>query len=282
MTAEDRLRAGDLPAALHELQQLVRGEPAVAKHRIFLFQLLAILGQWDRARTQLHVLKDMDATTIPMVKTYLEALRCEVLRAGVWRGERTPLVFGQPEPWMAGMVQALALSATGKVEQAQEMRAAALDQATASSGTVEWGRPVAGGAAEGPAESLERAPFAWLADADPRLGPVLEAIVNGKYYWAPWSAIGELTIEAPTDLRDFVWVPAQIRWRNGGEVVALLPSRYPTSEASADGALQLCRRTEWLDAGHGEYRGLGQKLLASEAGEYGLLDVRKVVMSAPS
>ncbi|MBL8736761.1 MAG: virulence protein SciE type [Planctomycetes bacterium] len=280
MTAEDRLRAGDVPAALHELQQLVRREPAVAKHRIFLFQLLAILGQWDRARTQLHVLKDMDATAIPMVKTYLEALRCEVLRAGVWRGEHTPLVFGQPEPWMAGMVQALALSATGKVEQAQEMRAAALEQATAFSGTVEWGRPVAGGAAESPAESVERASFGWLADADPRLGPVLEAIVNGKYYWAPWSAVGELTIEAPTDLRDFVWVPAQIRWRNGGEVVALLPSRYPTSESSTDGALQLCRRTEWLDAGHGEYRGLGQKLLASEAGEWGLLDVRKVVMNA--
>lgn len=282
MTAEDRLRAGDVPAALHELQQLVRREPAVGKHRIFLFQLLAILGQWDRARTQLHVLKDMDATAIPMVKTYLEALRCEVLRAGVWRGERTPLVFGQPEPWMAGMVQALALSATGKVEQAQEMRAAALENATASSGTVEWGRPAKGAAAEGPAESVERASFAWLADADPRLGPVLEAIVNGKYYWAPWSAVAELTIEAPTDLRDFVWVPAQIRWRNGGEVVALLPSRYPTSESSTDGALQLCRRTEWQDAGHGEFRGLGQKLLASDTGEWGLLDVRKVAMDGSS
>ena len=103
MSAEDRLRAADPDAALQELQQLVRREPAVAKHRVFLFQLLAVNGQGERAKTQLHVLRDMDPLAIPMVQTYEQALRCEVLRQDVWRGARTPLVFGEPAEWIAAM-----------------------------------------------------------------------------------------------------------------------------------------------------------------------------------
>ena len=32
-------------------------------------------------------------------------------------------------------------------------------------------------------------PFAWIADADTRLGPVLEAIINGRYFWVPFQRI---------------------------------------------------------------------------------------------
>jgi protein involved in temperature-dependent protein secretion len=35
--------------------------------------------------------------------------------------------------------------------------------------------------------------FAWLADADVRLGPVLEAIVDGKYYWIPFGNLSAIT-----------------------------------------------------------------------------------------
>ena len=73
-------------------------------------------------------------------------------------------------------------------------------------------------------------PFEWIADADSRLGPMLEAVVNGKYYWVPLSAIHELLIEAPSDLRDLVWIPANFTWTNGGQVGWLIPTRYPGSE----------------------------------------------------
>lgn len=281
MSAEDHLRAGNPDAALQELQQVVRREPANSKHRVFLFQLLAVNGQWERAKTQLNVLRDMDPLAIPMVQTYQQALRCEVLRAEVWKGTRTPLVFGQPAEWIAAMVQAASLSATGKVEEAQAMRAQALEQAPALGGRLVVGKP--GKGADGkPNEATETHAFAWIADADSRLGPLLEAVVNGKYYWVPWSAVTSLTIEAPADLRDFLWLPATVKWRNGGDAVALLPARYPGSEAAGDGALRLGRKTEWVDAGHDEFRGQGQKLLATDGGDHGLLDLRSITVDAPA
>ena len=71
------------------------------------------------------------------------------------------------------------------------------------------------------ADGDHEAAFAWLADADSRIGPIFEAVINGKYYWVPASAVAALTIEAPEDLRDFVWMPAQFRWQNGGEAASL-------------------------------------------------------------
>src|SRR4051812_13211517 len=105
--AEESVRAGRLEEALADLQGQVRKAPADARLRIFLFQLLAVMGQWDRALTQLKVAADLDAAAIPMRETYKEALACEVLRAEVFAGRRTPLLFGKPAEWMATMVQSL-------------------------------------------------------------------------------------------------------------------------------------------------------------------------------
>ena len=69
--------------------------------------------------------------------------------------------------------------------------------------------------------------FEWIADADSRIGPFMEAIVNGKYYWIPFHRIASVIIEPPADLRDLVWTPAQFSWANGGQAIGLVPARYP-------------------------------------------------------
>ncbi|MFO1349473.1 MAG: hypothetical protein U1F68_01835 [Gammaproteobacteria bacterium] len=40
------------------MQEQVRKNPANAKYRVFLFQLLAVLGQWERALNQLNGRRD--------------------------------------------------------------------------------------------------------------------------------------------------------------------------------------------------------------------------------
>jgi len=90
-----------------------------------------------------------------------------------------------------------------------------------------------------------------------------------------------VSIEAPTDLRDLVWLPAHLRFVNGGESVALIPSRYPGSGAAGDGALQLSRKTEWLELATDQYRGLGQRLLTTSGDELGVLDVREIELAPP-
>ena len=117
-----------------------------------------------------------------------------------------------------------------------------------------------------------------IADADSRLGPVLEAVINGRYGWVPFSSLARVAIEPPEDLRDLVWVPAHLWFAGGGETVALVPSRYVGSGAAADGALRLSRKTEWLPIGPDQYQGMGQRLLTTSASEQGLLQVREIVL----
>ena len=261
-TAEALVASGEPKAALLALEQQVRSQAADAKPRIFLFQLLAILGQWQRALTQLQVCGELDASTLAMVGTYREAVQCEAVREAVFAGKTLPHVFGRPQAWVAWLAEALAADGRGETAAAAKLRAQALEAAPATRG------------------SLNGEPFEWIADGDTRLGPVLEAIINGRYCWVPFDAVCKVAIEAPVDLRDMVWSPAHLEFSNGGETVALLPTRYVGSAHSDDGALQLARRTDWLEIAPEQFRGLGQRLLTTSMQELGLLEVREIVLDA--
>jgi type VI secretion system protein ImpE len=103
---------------------------------------------------------------------------------------------------------------------------------------------------------------------------MLEVLLNGNYYWVPMHRISEIRVEAPQDVRDLVWLPAEFVWANGGEAVGFIPTRYPGSELSTDDAIRLARKTDWVDGGGAI--GLGQRLLASDAAEVPLLELRSV------
>jgi len=258
---EEKLRQGDVAGALEGLQAHVRQDPSNSRHRVFLFQLLSVVGQWERALTQLDVVADLDAGSLPMVHTYREALRCEVLRAEIFQGKRSPLVFGEPEPWIAFLVQALRVDAEGDASAAADLRDQAFEAAPATAG------------------SLDDTAFEWIADSDSRLGPILEAVIRGRYYWVPFLRIRAVEIDEPQDLRDSVWTPARITFSNGGNDVALIPTRYVGSEKATDEQLRLARRTEWVQI-HGEtYAGLGQRILCTDTGEHPLMEVRKIVLA---
>jgi type VI secretion system protein ImpE len=276
MSAVDALRDGNVDRALVNLQDEVRAKPNDPKLRIFLFQLLSVIGQWQRALTQLLVVKDLDPAAVAMVRTYEQVLRCEVLRSQVFAGERTPLILGEPEPWIAQVIEALRMSAQGNYEAAQRLREEAFEQAPATAGQLRLAGSASTDAGEAPAADVE-VEFDWLADADSRLGPMLEAIVNGRYYWVPIQRIARVEIEVPTDLRDLVWLPAQFLWKNQGDAVGMIPTRYAGSESSADSQIQLGRRTEWTEPAPGVFHGLGQRLLATNEGEHAIMDIRGIL-----
>lgn len=271
MSAHDFLREGQPTEALAALQQEIRANPADAKLRVFLFQLLAVEGQWERAQTQLSVVKDMDAAAVPMAQAYREAIRCELLRQQIFAGKRQPLVFGEPQQWIALLLESLKRLAAGEHEPAQRLRDQAFEEAPTTAGTL-----LRRAAPEAPPPDPQ--PFAWIADADVRLGPVMEAIIEGRYYWVPWQHIQRVVIDPPEDLRDVVWMPAHFVWTNGGDTVALLPARYPLSETSRDPAIRLSRKTEWQEVAPDVYCGSGQKMLATDAGEFALMDVAEITL----
>lgn len=261
--AERLLREGDPEAALVALQSQVRANPADAKLRIFLFQLLSVIGNWDRALNQLNVAVELDANALAMAQMYREALRCEVLRTEVFAGRKSPMIFGEPAQWLALLIESMLVAQRGDLPASVKLRDQAFELAPATGGVI------------------DDKPFAWIADADMRLGPVCEAIINGRYYWLPYANLDCIELEAPVDLRDVVWMPAHFRFSNGGETVGVIPTRYPGSEIDTDGAIRLARKTEWLESSPGVFTGLGQRLLTTDVGDYALMDVRKIQFASP-
>ncbi len=147
MDPQKHLLDGEVAEALEAVQNQVRAEPSEPLHRVFLFQLLSILGQWDRALTQLNVAGEMNAGNLGMVQVYREALASEALRVEVFAGHKTPLIFGDPEQWVALLLEALKLSASGEIVKSQEMRAAALEEAPTTAGSgygIRFRQPRAG------------------------------------------------------------------------------------------------------------------------------------------
>jgi type VI secretion system protein ImpE len=104
---------------------------------------------------------------------------------------------------------------------------------------------------------------------------VLEAVINGRYYWVPYARLRRIDMDAPADLRDFVWMPAHLDFENGGEAVALIPTRYPGSERG-ESAVALARKTIWEEVAPDTHVGLGQRILATDADEIPLMDVRTI------
>ena len=261
-SAETALREGRLDEALAVLQADIRKKPQDKALRVFLFQLLAVTGAWERALRQLNVLVELDAQYALLAQTYRPLIACEVFRAELFQGARSPTSLGEPLPWFGALSEAARLTSTGQHAAAQALRAKAFEEAEAVPGRID-GKP-----------------FAWIADADPRLGPVLEVILQGRYFWAPFARIRKIAFEPAEDLRDFVWLAARFTWSNDGEAVGFVPTRYPGSE-DGDATSRLARSTEWHAVGDVAL-GRGQRMFATDGDDIGLLEVKEIELDLPS
>lgn len=264
--ARSRLRAGDVTGALEALRERLRREPTVPSLRVFYFQLLIITGDWDRAEQQLDTLKTFGTDHLPFVGVYRDAIKAERERLSVLATGSVPHLLGEPLPWMGALIEAARQLAQGHFEASAALRDEAFEQAPALAGTV---HTEAGATA-----------FEWIADADTRFGPVLEVIHRDRYAWLPWQHVRRIDIPAPTDLRDFVWTPAELSLTNGASLPTLIPSRYVGSE-SGTAHLQLARQTEWQELPNSHWIGLGQKEFATDADQYPLLSLRSIVIGHP-
>ena len=258
MTAAELVHSGQLEEGLKALQVEIRNKPEDLRLRAFLFQLNCVLGRLDKALTQLQVIASLNAETMLLAQIFRPVITCELLRREVFAGRRTALIFGEPAEWMGLLVQADGLVAQGEFAAAAELRNRAFEAAPASAG------------------KMDGVPFEWIADADSRLGPMLEAFVDGKYYWIPFSRIQKIETEKPTDLRDLVWLPAQFTWTNGGATVGHIPVRYAGTENSTDSAFKLSRKTAWQNHPGETFLGLGQRILTTDGEDHPMLGCRLI------
>ncbi|MEO7701857.1 MAG: type VI secretion system accessory protein TagJ [Opitutus sp.] len=247
-----------LSTARELLQNKLRAAASDVSLRLSLLQLFCVLGEWDRARIQLEVVESLGDENRSWINLLGPALMGEALRREVFAGRTTPLVLGEPTEWIAKLIQALR-PAEAAVQ--ARLRGEAFEAAPVVSAHVNG----------------EQVP--WLADADSRLGPVLEAIMEGKYYWIPFDRLRRLSVAVPTDMRHLVWLPAQATWVSGGESALLIPTRYPGTEWATDDELRLARKTTWEELVMDQFRGLGQRMLTAGDRDFPLLDIRTIEWS---
>jgi len=257
--ADELLTAGDLDGARRVLVETVKRAPGDQQARMFLFQLLALCGEWDKASTQLRGLAALSPEAQMLSVVYNQAIEAEKQRAAAFAGVGPVPVLVSTGPWIDTLAESISAFARGESGRGEELRGQAFDGATDTPGECD-GRS-----------------FVWVADADARFGPCFEAIVAGKWGLVPFEAVSAMTSEGPVDLRDLVWYPVEIALRSGQSAAALLPARYPGTE-EAGAAVRLSRSTEWRSGASGE-EGLGQRLWSFDDGDdLGMLSLRRLSM----
>lgn len=258
MDAQALLQSGDIAGARAALAIQLRMEPGDSKARQFFWQLIALHGEWEKAGTQLQALSTAEPKAMMLASVYNQALGAMLVRDAVWAGKERPQSIVGSEPWVEGLLDALHAS-TVQAPDAESRAMAALDAAPASAG------------------SLNGENFAWIGDADPRFGPMLEVIVGDQYGFLPYAAIKRVVAKGPEDLRDLIWLPVDIELRSGQTSAAMLPVTYPGTGSSSQTGLMMARSTDWREQGGLEI-GLGQHILTSDGPEAGLLELRQLVM----
>ncbi len=262
-TAETLLRDGDITGARTDLVEMVRKSPGSVEARMFLFQLLCVTGEWSKARAQLAALAQLSPEAQMLSVAYGQAIDAELIRADVFAGKAPVALLVKSDGWAQDLAAALGHELAGRGAEAEEARTRAFDAAPDMPG------------------SLDGEAFDWIADADLRFGPSVEAIIAGKWGLLPFDSIEYIRSKGPQDLRDTLWLPVQVGFKSGQSVAGFLPTRYPLTESKGQPGDILARSTQWVDAatigqGSGE-AGIGQHVLTLSGGEeHGLLSLRNL------
>lgn len=254
----------DLQNRIESAKFGIKKNPSDVKQRVLYFQLLSVLGKWKEASTQIEIISELGNNEFALTAMVYKPLpECELNREAVFHGKNDPLILGKPEKWLGMMVKANQLDIKSEHKAAAVLRCEAYEESPAYAGTINGEE------------------FNWIADMDSRLGPILEVIINGKYYWTSFANIKSIKIPAPVDTRDLIWCPSRFTWTNGGSVAGFIPSRYIDSSETNDDDLRFARKTIWNEKFKGFYCGLGQRILTTDKNEYSLLDIREVEFKQP-
>lgn len=245
-----------LDTEILSIQQKIRSEPTEPKWRMGLFQRYCQVGRWQKALEQLQAYARSHPQGESFAYAYRVALQQEQYRERVFKGELDAPLPASADDWLRVLASTLRAQSEGSLTVA-DLREQAFQLAPTSSGV------------------LDEKPFQWIADADSRLGPVCEAILEGQYQWIPFSDIESIRIIEPSSVCDLVWLSAGIKLWDEESKPALIPARYPLLDDWSDEHLRSAL-TSWDEQGVNGWIGRGVRIIATDEEEKSLIDVRRI------
>jgi type VI secretion system protein ImpE len=259
MTSKELLEAGKLDDAIQAVTQDVKARPSESGLRVFLFELLCLKGDLDRASKQLDVLaaqgSGLDSDLA--IQIYRDLITAERARRAVFHDGGLPKFFLPPPPHLDHYVM-LVTRLTEAPAEAVALLAAAEEQCPAVGGNI-GGRP-----------------FSAFRDADDRVAPVLEVFHNGSYLWLPFDQIRRIEVSEPRTLRDTVWAHAKVETYESSVGDVFVPTCYVDTHLHANDHVRLGRLTEWQAVDDQLVYGAGQRVFLVDDEDVSILDLRNV------
>lgn len=255
MTADALLKQARTFEARDLLQAEIRQKPGDGNLRLRLFQVLVVLGAWERAMAQLETVVSLDPSRATACDLLGGLVQLERWRESVFAGERAPAVAPAAE-WLEEYAAHCGARGKPEVLRALKARTRALKKAPARAGRIDGAR------------------FDWVMDADARFGPSLELYSEGKYTWLPLEHVRSVTFVAPQSFLDLVWLPVRIKTVSGGRMSGHVPARYPGSGEDSAPEVQLARTAVWTEPVPGFQIGSGVRVLSTDDGDHPITKVR--------
>ncbi len=243
MNAREHFDAGRLGEALAALRAEVKEAPSDLSRRHFLFELLCLAGDLERADVHLEAMAQLGPEAAVTVSLNRQLLRAEQARQQFFTDGRLPEFLDQPTP-----VLKMHLEASILIREQKPAEAAALLE------KAEEQRPKCSGVCNGQ-------PFADFRDLDDLTAPVFEVLTStGKYYWVPMDRVELVEFRPPARPRDLIWRRAHMVVQGGPDGEVFLPALYAGTHQETDDRLRLGRATDWSGGNGVPVRGKGQRI----------------------
>ena len=104
---QELLKVSDVAGAITVVKAAIRKSAADADLRFLLFQLGAMAGEWEMAANQLAAYSELNGRQSPLPFVLRRLIAAEVDRENVFAGKAAPVLFGEPNSWLATLVQGL-------------------------------------------------------------------------------------------------------------------------------------------------------------------------------
>jgi type VI secretion system protein ImpE len=249
-SAGDLFRAGKLAPAIEAANVEVRRAPADLGARVLLAELLLFAGNLERADVILDAAGQIEPEAAIVMAEFRQLLRAETARRQLRRDGRVPDFLGEPTD-----------AETASLAAWVALRAGDPAAAAARTAEAESARPRVPGTAGDTA-------FDDFRDADDLCAGFFEVLTTtGKYFWIPTERVATVEFHPPKRPRDLFWRRASMSVRGGPDGDVYIPAIYGNDDPALGDELRLGRETDWLEAGEGPVRGVGQRvfLIGEEA-----------------
>jgi type VI secretion system protein ImpE len=256
--AKTLLESGNLSGAIEAALAFVKANPTNPSARIFLFELSAFAGDWERAKRQLDVIGHQDTTAMIGSKIYEQCIIAEGKRADFFSKGTKPEFLATPPDYIYGILMANTRFREGNLAETKEI----LDKTEAE-------RPAI-------ACKVNGADAEDFRDYNDLTSLVLEVIIKDSYVWVPFEQIEKITFTEPKSLRDHFWLQATMETDNGTNGDVFIPALYHDSWRSGDDTVRLGKVTDWRDIGEDIYVGEGTKLFAVGSEHKTILDLQTI------